>query len=137
MFEQVEDQQNKRRSKEPNHLPIRVVVYGASLFLTAVTVTLQQYPVIDLVHLPLVATKNSILEQKPNILLWQRNRPLENSAGLLAAGVWLLEIDEQQSTIIIQHYSCQETCTKSIPKSTDLISWIIERTRMETSGSMS
>jgi len=77
-----------------------------------------------LIHLPDTASFLCILKQKPKVLLWQRHCPLENIASLLEAGLWLLEIDEQQSAFTIQHRSQPIEQTRPIQQSADLIEWI-------------
>lgn len=124
------DQLSSNESEDGRTVAIRVVVFGSSLFLTAVTAVLQEHAAIDLIHLPDVASPACILKQKPKIILWQRHCPLENIAALLEAGLWLLEIDEQQNAITIQHHSQRNKRTQPIQKSTDLIAWITQPAEM-------
>ena len=109
--------------------PIRVGIYGSSLFLTAVAAALRNHPAIQLIHFLNAPSGAAILRQSPAVLVWQNHYPPEDIAALLQADLWLLEIDEQQSCVAIQHSSRNSEQTLPIQQSNDLIAWIIQATQ--------
>jgi hypothetical protein len=108
--------------------PIRVAVYGSSLFLTAVAAALRNHTAVHLISFPNAVTTAAILRQTPTILIWQSYFPPEDMSALLQAGIWLLNVDEQQSCILIQRHGRSQQ-TLPIQQSSDLIAWITQATR--------
>jgi hypothetical protein len=125
--EAAQPRTSERASAGPHH-PIRVAIYGSSLFLTAVAAALCNHPAIHLILFPNAVATAAILRQTPIILVWQDHYPPEDIAALLQAGLWLLNIDEQQSWITIQHRG-RPRQTLAVQQSTDLVAWIMQATQ--------
>lgn len=104
--------------------PIRVGLYGSSLFLTAVAASLEHQSKIKLFNFPAATPIGVVLQQKLNILLWQSHCPPANLSTLFETGHWLLEIDEYKNQISIQHHTRPKKQILPITGSANLITWI-------------
>jgi hypothetical protein len=125
---EVEPTRANERVSNGRPYPIRVAVYGSSLFLTAVAAALRNHTAVHLIHFPHAVTTAAILRQLPTILIWQNHFPPEDMAALLRAGIGLLNVDEQQSCITLQRHGRPQQ-TLPIRQSTDLIAWIMQTSR--------
>jgi hypothetical protein len=127
--QKAEYMNSKETSANGRPHPILVGIYGSSLFLTAVAAALREHTAVLLIHFLNAPAAPSILRQLPAVLVWQTNSPPKDIALLLQAGLWLLEVDEQQSCVTIQHSSRNSEQTLPIQQSNDLITWIIQATQ--------
>ena len=105
--------------------PIRVAIYGSSLFLTAVIAVLRHHAAITLIQFNTETTTEDVMKYNPAIMVYQDCAAPRNPNRLLEADVKLLKIDSQQSVITIyQHNRMKQEYP--ICRSIDLISVITQ-----------
>ena len=104
--------------------PIRVGLYGSSLFLSVVAAALERHTKIILLNFPAATPVGMVLQQNLTTLLWQNHCPPADISILFEAGLWLLEIDEYKSQITIQHRNQSQKQILPITGSANLIAWI-------------
>ncbi len=103
----------------------RVAIYGSSLFLTAVIAVLRYDAAITLIQSPPHSTAQEIIKQAPSFLVYQDFSTPPNRQSLLEAGIQLLKVDSQQSTITI--YQNNKTNQQHlINESADLVAVIAQ-----------
>ena len=97
-----------------------VAIYGTSLFATAIAATFRHHLIAPVIQLPLLTTTTSLLNLNLSVVLYQDCDPPRARNRLLDAGTWLIEIDSQQSVVVLYHhqYSRQQV---TIAQSADLV----------------
>jgi hypothetical protein len=101
----------------------KVVIYGSTLFLTAVAAALEPISALIVEWLPLSALPATIIDAVPDVLLYQSSAPPPATPNLLAADIVLAEIDGQQNTIT-QYRRQQPPITQPVRAASDLLSLI-------------
>ena len=103
--------------------PLHVVIYGSSLFLSALVASLRQVPELKLIPAAPEARLADVLRHDPDVMLYQADVPPAYLDDLLAAGVCCGELDTQHSSIVIrQGHHSQEVY--SIMQARDLLAAI-------------
>ena len=112
----------------PSMKPLRIVLYGSSLFLTALEASIQQFESLHLIPVANEAQPAQILQHAPAAILYQADLPPVARAQLLAAGVCCAELDPQHSQITIFHPEGAPQ-QYSLEQAQDLVSALSQRSR--------
>lgn len=96
------------------------MLYGSSMFLTAVASSLSCLNMVELLQLPLVFDAKSLMSYAPTVILYHAATPLPNEPILLSAGIRLIQIDTQKSFVTLY---CWQRPPKQYPivQATDLL----------------
>jgi hypothetical protein len=82
--------------------PLQIVIYGSSLFLSAMAALLEPAPDVNLLTLPAEAHLDDILRHGPDVVLYQSDRPPVYLDALLASGVCCGELNTHYSSIVVR-----------------------------------
>lgn len=81
----------------------RIALYGSSLFLSAIAAAIKDHGAIQTIAFPEPMDADQIIQQRASAVLWRSQGICPDLDRLSKAGVWLLEVDEQQSVVTIAH----------------------------------
>ena len=115
--------------------PLQVVIYGASLFLTAIASSLHTPPNIHVEQVHATPYVPLVISQPVDVVLWEQNRPPPNQTRLLKTGYLLVQANGQTSTFVLQHRTWQQPYHQSIGRTADLITLLLKSTVTQTARS--
>jgi hypothetical protein len=100
--------------------PLRIVIYGASLFLKAMAASLEQVPALSLITVPADTHLVDILRHRPAVVLYQSDDPPACLGTMLALGLCCGELNTQCSSIVI-HRDQRSHETHTLVQTSDLL----------------